>query len=562
MRQLARVVAVWSAEPEERARWERRWRSSGFSLRSHGRWLVGRLGVSGETAECASEESLYFSEGGDQRLDASNLLAHAWGDPRGLRELPGDFSFLAVRNDELCTVRAPAGVVPWYFFRSARCVAVSSSLGDLVSGLPNAELDPWATVLYATAAALPPGQSLIRGVSVQSPGSALRFAQEPGREVFFWSDSDFEVEAPDSRTLRQHAEEMREHLLANVERSLASEGNVFTVSGGVDSSVLAAFAVNGLGRSISALTFMAPDRDVMTRDAIYVDGLLAELGARVERRWEFRLSEELRMQLLQGAPRALCLLSHPGIAALPLLAQEAPVRALIGGEFADAVVGCGLNEDMWMRSVGPRDLLSRSDLWPFAAHRAKGWMGFRLRNLVGRARITVPPALPPLFGRGFVERYAEVRAAWVRDVASDPRGHFRLRRQRAAALAAMHWEATAGAGVAVAYPFWSRGMLELLLRTHGVELMGPGSKGVLRRAAAGLTPAQNLSRLDKGHGGTRQPGWLGFGDSLPVELAAIVRTDWVPRPPGRLPATDALILRSLLNIVGALRTKSPEEVTA
>ena len=62
----------------------------------------------------------------------------------------------------------------------------------------------------------------------------------------------------------------------------------------------------------------------------------------------------------------------------------------------------------------------------------------------------------------------------------------------------MHWEVTSSLGVRRSFPFVTRELLELGFECHPSELVGPGTKRLLRAALAGDVPAINLERPDKG----------------------------------------------------------------
>lgn len=567
MRQLARVLALRLPRADERVSQTERLGRAGFLVHTSGTWVIASKSVCGDAGETPASNGLHWAEGGDLfRSEPDDAIRAAEGTPAALRRLAGDFSFLLVTpHDELVAVRSVAGMVPWYHWTDGARAAVGSHLGDLVTAvLPDAALDAGAIAHYASAAALPGTRTFVKRVRVQPPATRVRLA--PGslesRGEVYWREEDFGFETPTRASFDRHAEEMRAILLQTLTRCLAPEGNLLTVSGGVDSSVLAAVAVNALQQRIHTLTFFAPDREIMARDARFVDGLLDSLERGVDRRWARRLNEETRMSLTDAAPRELGLVRHPPLCMLPELMREAKVTTLVGGEFADAVVGCGPNKDMWMTTVGARELLTRPALWPFAARSTKSWIGFSARRRLGRPPITVRDELSAVFAPELRAEYAETRRSWQGRCSLDPLGYFRLRRERATAISAVSWEVTSALGVARAYPFWGREMVELALRTHPVEVMGPGSKQVLRSAMRGLVPAPNLARLDKGHGGVVVPSWLPFCAELPEILAGVVRPDWLPRPPDRLDASDALLLASLVNIVDALRIKSVGKVTA
>ena len=64
------------------------------------------------------------------------------------------------------------------------------------------------------------------------------------------------------------------------------------------------------------------------------------------------------------------------------------------------------------------------------------------------------------------------------------------------------------------FPFVTRELLELAFELHPSELVGPGTKRLLRYALAGDVPAKNLQRPDKGHPGSGEapaPAMAGGG---------------------------------------------------
>ena len=88
----------------------------------------------------------------------------------------------------------------------------------------------------------------------------------------------------------------------------------------------------------------------------------------------------------------------------------------------------------------------------------------------------------------------------------------------------MHWEVTSGLGVRRVFPFVTRELLELAMELHPSELVGPGTKRLLRKALADDVPAVNLRT--PGQGTSRKDGerparaWSG---EMPDELAQILR---------------------------------------
>src|SRR4029077_308797 len=107
----------------------------------------------------------------------------------------------------------------------------------------------------------------------------------------------------------------------------------------------------------------------------------------------------------------------------------------------------------------------------------------------------------------------------------------------------MNWEAASALGVRRSFPFFYREVLELAFECHPSELVGPGTKKLLRAALAGDVPSRNLNRADKGHwGGSARDLQLESSGPLPAGLEGVVLPDWYPNPP---PLVDAATARSL-----------------
>ena len=118
----------------------------------------------------------------------------------------------------------------------------------------------------------------------------------------------------------------------------------------------------------------------------------------------------------------------------------------------------------------------------------------------------------------------------------------------------MNWEVTSALGVRRVWPFVSRDTIELSYSIHPDDLIGPGTKRLLRRAFHEDVPACSLYRSDKGGWATElASGTMLWHEALPSELAGIVRDDWFPHPPAVIPAESGLRLLQLVTAVTAVR---------
>jgi hypothetical protein len=145
-------------------------------------------------------------------------------------------------------------------------------------------------------------------------------------------------------------------------------------------------------------------------------------------------------------------------------------------------------------------------------------------------------------------------AAWARD------------RRPLAALAdlaaadgwvAMNWEGTAPLGVRRSLPFFNREVLELAFRCHPSELLGPGTKRILREALRDDVPARYLLREDKAvwrpHLVTAR--WRVNGP-LPAAAAPLVRPDGLPRSRSGIPFVDGMQLAYAVRVAENLERQA------
>src|SRR5437016_14458782 len=164
--------------------------------------------------------------------------------------------------------------------------------------------------------------------------------------------------------------------------------------------------------------------------------------------------------------------------------------------------------------TGPRDVLR--------------WAERRLLSPVGRPLLPFPPDLPEFIQPEVREEYRTWLDERCRRATEDqePRAHLALRAE-ADGFVAMNWEAASALGVRRSFPFFNREVLELAFECHPAELVGPGTKKLLRAALHADVPEKNLSRTDKGGWGVGLPAGPLMSAILPDTLAPIVDQAWM-----------------------------------
>jgi hypothetical protein len=119
----------------------------------------------------------------------------------------------------------------------------------------------------------------------------------------------------------------------------------------------------------------------------------------------------------------------------------------------------------------------------------------------------------------------------------------------------MHWETLGPLGIRRCTPFRSRSVYELCFECHPSELVGPGTKKLLRRAVNGLVPSRNLMRPDKGT--FVRPGrepLLPWRGEIPESLHSLFEPGWISAPPERISRRERESLRMLINFANDVRS--------
>lgn len=525
-----------------------------------GSWLVCSGALQGTVGAAPRSGASTLLESSDPRVTAEAILERL-GEAfpaQALRGLPGDFSFLGTAPDgALTVVHAVAGAVPIYLWQDGECAAVATSLTDIARFVPRSpEVDPFVLAIWCAGVPFFPGsRTFLRNVQYLRRGAIAQWKPPRGWQTQdYWSPSRSALVATSSG-LEERAAHLRNVLIRSLDHSLASNGsNLFTVSGGVDSSSLVALAAGVLRRSFSTLTFFPPAPRHLAEAASFVDPLLERYESFIRRRWEWPLSRSQRITLAERTPKVVCMVVHPALGLLPAIVAAENTTVMLGGEFADDLLGSALTVPDWIANTSLPELLSRPDRIPFGARTLKRWAVQRVSTRFARPPVPLPARLPDFVHPDLDGQFHAWRESQISALAHDPhpRAFLTARLAGIDGVVAQNWEAAATLGVHRVFPFLSREVMELAYECHPGELLGPDSKRLLRRALAGLVPAANLLRQTRG-GLPPIEEWAPWTEPLPAELDGVLRPGLVSEAGSRLPAQQALRLRQLLNIVEALR---------
>lgn len=566
---LANLFALADPDPEvldkaeaairSHEEWDRVWRPAKG-------WVAGLAHLPGSACrpDVSAVSGLAWVEGRDLVLDSpawrpEQVMDMARTRPAGLSSVPGDFGFVVFSDGGGATaVRSCGGLVPLHVRhgRGAGRAAIATRVGDLVQYVADeVELDPLVWGVWAAGLALfPDGRGFLRDTIVVPPGHAAVVGIGKPRIVRYFDPTPSRW--PEPSTTADKAAELRDLLLSTLERDLDPSGlNLLTLSGGVDSSALGAIAVGRLGRRVGTLSIIPSESDPRRpRELGFIDSLADRYG--LSARWTRPADLPLLYQDFLEGPEVCIPVLHPALCALPAVSSEAEISTLFGGEYADEVAGSAITFPDWAMSVGVARLPAAAGRLPFGRRDLLRWAAWRYRWATKRPRIVWTEDLPDFVAE-------EVRAEW-RQWRAD-----RLRRAAARPVpwrfldlwsehdgwVAMNWEVTSTLGIRRSIPFLSRGTIELVHRCHPTELIGPGTKKLLRTALDGLVPDAYVHRPDKGHWtDIRVEAEVDWDLAVPTPLAQRVLAPNWSHPPSRLPARTAIQLGRLVRAARRIET--------
>lgn len=517
-------------------------------------WVIGH---GGDLTRCRDG---VFVVDGERNLSgqpagalAKNIGSSEWSAT--IASLPGDFNFACVDTERFAFVHAAAGPMPAYYWESSGRLAIATRVGDIALLVPDEPcLDPLAVATLSSWFGWAiQNRSLLAGAKVMQGGEVVLASRgSPWSATRWWDPSRVPAISPSPARLKDHADRLRDALVANLARDLPEDGSgLISLSGGVDSSALVALAGRQLGREFSTVSFLPPAEPLYSRIKGYIDPLLESFSPRVRRRWEYDSSYEQRWALLDEAPRELALVAHPVLCVLSRLATTSQLSTLCGGEFCDELFGSQLTLADWAHCTRWSDLLVQGG--PLRGRGLRYWGEHRLRRWLSRPKLMFPSMLPSFISPAVREIHRELFDQERRLVSHDPRPRVYLAKTIEASAPVIHinWEVTSRLGIRRVFPFYSRELVELAFECHPAEGTVPGTKKLLRTALEGMVPARNLLRPEKTEWTPTTPRFH-WKRPLGSEFKGIVRDDWLSQPPKTLPAFEALRLKALVNIVDSL----------
>lgn len=258
---------------------------------------------------------------------------------RAIEELDGMFG-LAIRDNrtgELILARDRAGEKPLFYARLGSEIVFASEVQCLLQHPSLArELDPVAVGEYLRLGYVPEPRTMFLQIRRVPAGCFIRFSSRGEELVRYWNPELFEI-VP--RSPADAVAETRRLIEAAVEKQVMSDVPVGVfVSGGLDSSILAALASRAIGVD-KVHTFSAQ----FAESSYDESGDAAIVAARMRTRHvPVRSDEETLMEALRNVTQRIAEpIADPAVLPTFLLARAARehVKVILSGEGADELFG-------------------------------------------------------------------------------------------------------------------------------------------------------------------------------------------------------------------------------
>jgi asparagine synthetase B (glutamine-hydrolysing) len=504
-RPVSQVVVYGNADAHERERVHQRLQRIGaVDTVQMGAWILATFPLRYTVVDAPEQiaAGVGFVEGRDRLTGPPAVLAESTRKAsetlNGILALPGDISAAIISQDSATIFRSCAGVSHWYVHSQYGEIIAASQLRLIPEALDRTfTYDEFVLAANTIDSLIPYNRSPLVGISVLPAGHRclLRLGHAP--EIgCYWDPAAI---GQTNASFADRAVQLRETVVAHLNRELSTDrANLVTLSGGVDSSVVAAMAVR-TGRTVSSVSLLpTADFDDPRPTIEALDRFLAQVP--ISSPIRLTVDEHSSIALLLDAPGCGVPVLNPTLAAAAIHGPLIGASVFTGGECADELFG-GWNtiyED-WIPALSARELpvmLLRANRRLSPRHALYRWRNARRRP----SRLPLPfPARPHEWLRPDLREEYRTYVSEVRRSMEVETG------QRAAAVAMLRhytgwlqqsWELCSATQMRRSLPFCHREAIELALATPARQLAWP-PKRLLRAAFHGAVPTSNLHRIDK-----------------------------------------------------------------
>ena len=290
---------------------------------SDGRWLIAFNGEIYNFRELRAElerDGAQFASTGDTAVLLEGWSRHG---PRFVERLEGMFAFALWdrHTGELHLARDAFGIKPLYYASVAGGVVVASEVrAILASGLVAPRIDRAALASYLMFGSVSEPLTMISGIRAAPAGEVIRWNARPTPPSVIVRLSMFETPDRLIRDAAEAARVVRRALERSIDRHLVSDVPVAVfLSGGIDSSAVAALAAQRAGTSLDAFTVTFADRRLDE----------SAIAAAVARRYGIR-QHEIPLgdaDLLGALPGAFAAMDQPSLDGINTYVVSKAVRA-------------------------------------------------------------------------------------------------------------------------------------------------------------------------------------------------------------------------------------------
>lgn len=437
-----------------------------------------------------------------RRSDAGLVLAawERWQDAC-LERLLGPFALIVVDRFQrrvVCARDALGDRTLFYARRGDLLVAASEEPAVLAHPDVPEDWNEASLAAFFAVSAPAPGETFFRAVSELPPGSALTYDRHGLSIRRHWHPEVFRENLAE-RSAEERTERFAETLRAAVVARLRSSTPVaVSMSGGLDSTSVAAFAARELAAPLTTISWVF-DQLTSCDERAYMDPVVERWGLDAVR----FAGDDFPPSLDASGPGAGSPFANPYRRLKERAYREATGRGhrvLLTGTFGDHLYTGGyarLTEHLSRR----RFSALAGGAW--GAWKARGLKDPTIRHLVrhlartagldgalDRLRGTAAPGGPPPWLTGWAaSRFPECDASQWTPPGARPRQALALLGPLSALSARAELVSAQGAGVDLRHPYRDRRLVELALALPAEDLYdGRRWKPILRRATAGLLP--------------------------------------------------------------------------